>query len=250
MPGVVWAALSGQCAFVVGGLAMLAIVGLDRRPIAAGVAFGLALMLKPTLLLMVPVALLAGGHWRALFATALTCAAVMAVSILLYGVGPWIDWLTVAPGYLARIAVDPRYRTAIIAPTGLAIRLGVTGWPLTACRIGLAAVGAALAAGVFRLKSARPALRLVAVVGGSLLAAPYAMNYETAILAPAAALAVCESRSPRDLALVAYFALALAGLPHIGAFAFPVFLVVTLGGTGLSAKLKPRARSPDERRSL
>jgi hypothetical protein len=158
----------------------------------------------------------------------LICAAIMAVSILLYGVGPWIDWLVVAPKYLARIAVDPRYRTAIIAPTGLAIRLGVTGWPLTACRIGLAVAGAALAAGVFRRESSSPAFRLVALVGGSLLAAPYAMNYETALLAPAAALAVCEAQTPRRLqvAIVAYVALALAGFPNISAVAFLIFLTM------------------------
>ena len=248
-PGVVWAALSGQCSFVVGGLAMLAIVELDRRPIAAGVALGLALMLKPTLMLMVPVALLAGGHWRALIASGLTCAAILAVSILVYGVGPWIDWLTVAPRYLARISVDSRYRTAIIAPTGLAIRLGVTGWPLTTLRVAFAITGAALAAGIFRMKSASSASRLVALIGGSLLAAPYAMNYETTLLAPAAALAVCESRALRTvgLAVAAYLALAVAGLPDVGAFAFPVFLAVTLWSAWT---LKPLARSPDERRSL
>ena len=53
-PGIVWAALSGQCAFVVGGLAMLAMTTLHRRPIAAGLALGFALMLKPTLLIMAP----------------------------------------------------------------------------------------------------------------------------------------------------------------------------------------------------
>ena len=247
-PGVVWAALSGQCSFFVGGLAMLAIVGLDRRPTAAGVALAPALMLKPTLMLMVPVALLAGGHWRALLAAGLTCAAVLGLSILLYGLGPWIDWLTVAPGYLAHISVDSRYRTAIIAPTGLAIRLGLNGWPLTTLRIAFAITGATLAAGVFRMKNASSASRLVALVGGSLLAAPYAMNYETALLAPAAALAVCDSPALRGLALavVAYLALALAGLPNVGAFAFPVFLAVTLWSAWT---LKPLARSPDERRS-
>jgi hypothetical protein len=248
MPGVVWAALSGQCAFLVGGLAMLAIVGLDRRPIAAGVLIGLALMLKPTLLLMAPVALLAGGHWRALFATGLTCATILAVSLLLFGVGPWIDWITVAPGYLARIAADPRYRTAIIAPTGLAIRLGVVGWALTASRMVFAVTGAVLATAVFRRTGSSPALRLVALVGGSLLAAPYAMNYECALLAPAAALAVSEAKGRRGLgiAVAAYLALALAGLPDIGAFAFPIFLILTLW-RGAPASIDS-TRKPDDAR--
>jgi hypothetical protein len=245
MPGVVWAALSGQCAFLVGGLAMLAIVGLDRRAIAAGVALGLAAMLKPTLLLMVPVALIAGGYWRTLLAAGVTCAAVMALSIALWGLGPWIDWLTVAPDYLARIAADPRYRTAIIAPTGLAIGLGAAAWPLTVCRIGFAVAGVALAAGVFRRGGASPALRLVAVIGGSLLATPYAMSYETALLAPVAALGVIEaSGRPRFwLAVVGYLALALAGLPNIGAFAFPIFLVLALWPTASASIDFPRKAS-------
>jgi hypothetical protein len=230
LPGVAWAAVSGQCAFAVGGLAMLAIVGLERRPLAAGVAFGLAVMLKPTLLLMAPVALIAGGYWRALWSMAATCAVALALSIVVDGVGPWIAWLTVSPGYLARIAVDPRYRTAIIAPTGLAIRLGVTGWPLAACRFFLALLGAAMAALGFRAKGGDRSLRLVALVGGSLLAAPYAMNYETTLLAPAAALTLVDAGSPRRLwlAAAAYVALAFAGLPNVGAFALPVFLILAI----------------------
>ncbi len=242
-PGVVWAALSGQCAFIVGGLAMFALVALNRRPVVAGAVLGLAIMLKPTLLLMTPIALLAGGHWRALVAAGLTCVCVLGLSVILYGVGPWNDWVTVAPTYLARIAADPRYRTAIIAPTALAIGLGVTGWPLAVCRIGFAVAGAGLAAGVFRLKGASPALRLLALIGGSLLATPYAMNYETALLSPAAALAVVEARGLRRLAFaaVAYLALALAGLPNIGVLAFPVFLGLALWGSWPDRQASGRA---------
>ena len=232
-PGVVWAGLSGQCALPVGGLAMLAIVELDRRPRLAGAALGVALMLKPTLLLMTPLALLVGGHRRAFCAMGVTCALVVGLSIAAYGAEPWIAWLTVAPPYLTHMAGDPRYRTAIIAPTGLVIRLGLSGWPLTICRIGFLVIGAAVAALVFRDRRSGPDLRLIAIAGGSLLAAPYAMNYETALLAPAAAFAVVVGADTTGRfwpAVAAYVALALAGLPNIGVFAFPVFLVLALKG--------------------
>ena len=216
----------------------------------AGAAFGLALMLKPTLLLMAPVALLAGGHRRALIASSVTCACALALSIVVHGVGPWIAWLTVAPDYLARIAADPRYRTAIIAPTGLVIRLGATGWLLTICRIGLVVVGATLVAGVFRIRGASPALRVVALVGASLLATPYAMNYETALLAPAAAFAVIEAEGVRrlGLGLAVYVSLASAGLPNIGGFAFPIFLGLALWFFAPAAVM-PIGRSPSVFRS-
>ena len=203
LPGVVWAALSGQCAFVVGALAIAAVVRLDRRPVLAGVALGLALALKPTLLIMAPLALAATGRWRALAGAVVAGGAAVGLSAILFGVQPWIEWLTVAPGYLAKIGTDPRYATAIISPAVLASQLGLSG-PTAWLWKGLCvAAGAAIAVVGLRRARGSAVSKLAFLVGGSLIASPYAMNYETALLAPVAALALTTAGPgrPRALAL-------------------------------------------------
>jgi hypothetical protein len=140
-----------------------------------------------------------------------------------------LDWLAVAPSYLAHITHDPRFQTSIVTPLGLALQLGVNGWALTLWRVAFVALGVALAAQTFR----RPkpiATRLTVLFGGSLMVSPYAMNYETALLAPGAVLAMLTARDSRGrvIALAAYVALATAGFPGVSAGALLIFLALFL----------------------
>ncbi|TPO02714.1 DUF2029 domain-containing protein, partial [Mesorhizobium sp. CU2] len=54
----------GHNGFLSAGLMGLALLALERRPVVAGILFGL-LAYKPQFGLLIPIALLAGGHWRA-----------------------------------------------------------------------------------------------------------------------------------------------------------------------------------------
>src|SRR5262249_58736086 len=64
-PAVFWALGLGQNSFLTASLFGAGTLWIDRRPIVAGVCLG-ALCYKPHFALLVPLALLAGGHWRAL----------------------------------------------------------------------------------------------------------------------------------------------------------------------------------------
>ena len=244
LPGVVWAGLSGQCAFAVGALLILGMGRLDHRPWLAGAALGLVLALKPTLLLMAPLMLLAGGQWRAFIATGLTGLAAIGLSALAFGIRPWIDWVIVAPGYLARISEDPRYITGIIAPSVLANRLGFGPGAALAWRLAWIAVGALIAVVAGRRKGLPTAGRVTAMVVASLVASPYAMNYETTLLAPGAAIALvaADDLKTRILAVAAYCVLALAGLPTIGAYAFLAYAVLAAAQLSLSSDLLGHSR--------
>jgi hypothetical protein len=57
---------------------------LDRRPLIAGLLFGL-LIIKPQLAVLIPVALLAGGHWRAIAGAALSATALLAIAYFMFG---------------------------------------------------------------------------------------------------------------------------------------------------------------------
>src|ERR1700744_2183526 len=77
-------AMSGQNGAFTAALMGGGILLLEKRPLMAGTLLG-ALCIKPHLALLVPIALAAGGHWRAFFAAGLTALALTGLSFLLVG---------------------------------------------------------------------------------------------------------------------------------------------------------------------
>jgi hypothetical protein len=91
-PAVFINALGGQngtwsAALFGGGLSLL-----ERRPLLAGGLLGL-LIYKPQLGLLIPVALLAGRHWRAFAAASAVAGALLAVSAIWFGTDVWAEYL-------------------------------------------------------------------------------------------------------------------------------------------------------------
>lgn len=219
--------VAGQSVFLIGAIAMAAILILPRRPLLAGVLLGAAMAVKPTVLILVPVALIAGGHWRALLAAGVAGLLMIGVSVLAYGPGPWPAWIQALPAFQAQVLGDPLLRKCLITPTGLAAQIGLTGPLLLAWRGAFILAGIALAAAGFRLTTV-PSLRLTALFGAGLLASPYAMNYDAALLLPGAVAILLAARSSRGraVALAAFAAVVAAGFPNVGAVALMIFLAL------------------------
>jgi hypothetical protein len=179
-PPVVFAAIIGQPTLIVAALAVLGLSQLKSNETRAGVLLALAAAVKPTLLVMLPFGLVAGRHWRALAGSAATGAALVIVSLILFGTGPWIAWIEALPRFRELFDVSaPLYRNGI-TPYALALRLGAsTQWTVWAML-----PVALLVAVVTFTRTGDWRLRMTAIVGGSLLVSPYAMNYELAALAP------------------------------------------------------------------
>src|SRR5579863_1843942 len=78
----------GQNGFLTAALLGGALVILDRRPLLAGILFGL-LAYKPQFGLMIPIALAAGGYWRTIVAAAITVALLTLAATLAFGVQVW-----------------------------------------------------------------------------------------------------------------------------------------------------------------
>ncbi|HTJ63627.1 MAG TPA: glycosyltransferase family 87 protein [Alphaproteobacteria bacterium] len=85
----------GQNAFVTTALLGGALVLLDRRPLVAGILIG-ALAFKPQLGVLIPFALLAGGHWRTIAAAAMTVLALAVLSYAAFGLEAWRGFFTVS----------------------------------------------------------------------------------------------------------------------------------------------------------
>lgn len=87
-PAVFWTCGTGQNAFLTAGLFAAATWNIDRRPIVAGILFG-ALCYKPHFGLLIPIALVAGGHGRAFAAAGVAALALAGLSGLAFG---WETW--------------------------------------------------------------------------------------------------------------------------------------------------------------
>lgn len=202
-PPVVLAGLAGQPTLLVAALAVAGCLSLRRNEAGAGAMLGIAAMLKPPLLLLAPLGLIAGGHWRALGWAAATAVSVLLASILLFGFEVWLAWFEALPRFQHLFAgFEPLLRNAV-TPYALVLRLG-----LEASWIPIAA--AAIAVPVIVLMFARtddPLLRSIAMLGGALLITPYAMHYELAALAPA--IAAMRLRKLVDAALPAVWGASL-----------------------------------------
>src|SRR5579862_2858892 len=120
-PLMLWAGLAfpavlvtiehGQNAFITSGLLAWGLLLLRSRPIAAGVLFGL-LSFKPQLGMLLPFALIAGGHWRAIASAAVTIVILAGMTVLAFGIESWSGYVSVLP--LAREVLDlglvPHYK--------------------------------------------------------------------------------------------------------------------------------------------
>jgi hypothetical protein len=83
-PGALVAAWHGQNGFLTGALFIGGVLALKSRPVLAGALLG-ALIIKPHLALLIPIALLAGREWRAFVAAGCTALGLLVLSWLALG---------------------------------------------------------------------------------------------------------------------------------------------------------------------
>ena len=178
--------LMGQTAvlWTAGLMAALACLA-SGRPVLAGVFIGL-LTLKPQLGLLIPVALIAGGHWRCIASATLTALVLALAATLVTGPGYWplmVEMMQVHFDIVRGTAAENARMISVyaaLAGLGLSEPLALAlQWSVTA----LAALAVALAWASPRIcADLRAATLLIAI----LLSQPYLWYYESALLAPAA----------------------------------------------------------------
>jgi alpha-1,2-mannosyltransferase len=176
----------GQNGFLTAALLGGALAVLDRRPIVAGVLFGL-LAYKPQFGLMIPLALAAGGYWRC-FATAAATIALLAVAAsTAFGLDVWRAFFD-STHFMRTVVLeqgDPGWHKMQSlfawarmwdAPIPLAYALQAT---LVAC------LGAALI-WLWRSITAYP-VKAAALCIATILSTPFTFDYDMMVLAPAIA---------------------------------------------------------------
>ena len=175
-PSVFWTMGLGQNAFLTAALFGGALLLIDRRPMLAGMLFGL-LCYKPHFGLLIPVALVAGGRWRAFAGAAIAGAAMVALSIAVFGWQSWQDFLTLSAGSHAT------YESGRIDLAGFVTLFGglrLVGVPATIAYAvqGLGALAAiALVAVIWRCNLSL-SLRAASLAAATLIAVPVALVYD------------------------------------------------------------------------
>ena len=181
-PAVLANVIAGQNGFLSAALLGGTLLMLDARPILAGVLLGL-LTYKPHLGLLFPLALAAGGHWRA-FITAGIVAALMALaSWAAFGTETWQAFLAnighTSQAFLADGWADfAKLQTAF----GLVRMLGGSESLAWTVQMALALVTAGAVIALWRSRADRE-LKAAALAAGALLATPYLYTYDLMVLA-------------------------------------------------------------------
>ncbi len=191
-PAALLSGATGETAFFTTALLLSGFAALPRRPVLAGIAFGL-LTLKPQLGVLVPVALLARGAWRAMAVAALVAAALVALSCLALPPGLWAVWARTLPVYQSQYFNGHGLNLNIlVTPAANLVALGVAPGVAWAVQVVVAALVAAL---VWRCFRRGPyGLAVAALLVGGLLAVPHAYAYDSVTLSAALALLLAGRR--------------------------------------------------------
>ena len=211
-----WTVGLGQNAFLSAALLAGGTLLVDRRPLLAGLLFGL-LCYKPHFGLLVPVALAAGGRWRCFMAAGAAVAGLVAASWLLYGSATWIAYLH---GFLDS---GQTYGSGRIAFAGMVSLFGaarLAGLPV-ASALAVQGVAALFAAGVVAWvwrRSRSQAVRSATLLAGTMLAVPVVLLYDQMITLVALAWLAREVRTAGALpwersVLAGAYLLPLLGFP-------------------------------------
>ncbi|MGE0563087.1 MAG: glycosyltransferase family 87 protein [Pseudolabrys sp.] len=182
----------GHNGFLTAALFAGALLQLDRRPIVAGVLFGL-LAYKPQFGLLIPLALAAGGCWRSFAAAAATVALMALAATLAFGTEVWTAFL--ASGTFTRDVVLEQGGTGWHKIQSVFSWVRMWGGGVTLAYVVQGIVAAAVAVTLARLwrGNAAFALKAAALLIGTLLATPYSLDYDLMLLAPAIALLAADA---------------------------------------------------------
>jgi arabinofuranan 3-O-arabinosyltransferase len=236
-PGLLANAVVGQNGFLTAALLGGALLLLERSPLAAGGLIGL-MAFKPHLGILIPVALVAGGHWRAFAAATVTVVLLALLSLGAFGLDPWLAFFqglptasqsTLEQGRAEWGKLQSAYGVVRMAGGASALAWTVQGVLAGAVTIALAALWRSKAP--FELKAA-------ALATGTLLVTPYMFLYDLVILAVAMAFLlrgnwgqtpISASPAPGELGGLALAGLLIVIFPLVKApLGFVAALVVAL----------------------
>lgn len=177
--------IGGQNGFLSAALFLGGVLNIDRRPILSGVLIGL-LTFKPHLGILLPFALVALGAWRVIAAAVATALALFAVGTVIFGLDAWRDYFAVVGPYQGELLrqFEGFYTTMMVSVLASARQLGLSYPVALGLQVVVSICAIALACWAMR-RIADPCARAFVLAAATLLATPYAFNYDMTALGAA-----------------------------------------------------------------
>ena len=217
----------GHNGFLTATLIGMALVVLDRRPIAAGILFGL-LSYKPQFGVMIPLVLIASARWRAFTSAAATVLVLTIMTTLAFGPDIWRAFLDSMP--FTREVVLEQGGTGWYKLQTVFSWVRMWGGSVHLAYAIQGAVTLTLAGALvwlWRSNAAYP-LKAAALIIASLLATPYSLDYDFVALAPTIGFIAADGFA-RGFAAWEKTALAFLWLMPLAARTVPEQTLIPLG---------------------
>lgn len=175
-PQMILALVLGQTTLWIGALLIWGVILLRSRPFVAGLLLGIAAGIKPQFAIMIPIAVIAGRHWKAIGGGFAGLGGMLLLS-LPFGLFLWPDWARMIARHPAIVS---GYGLDVLGASPM-MALKVLGWPkiLDGLFVLLAIV---LTWRAFRDNDLK--LRVLILLAATLIASPYSIRYELAMLSP------------------------------------------------------------------
>ncbi len=181
-PGVFVNLTCGQNGFLTVAILGGALLAIDRRPILAGMLFGL-MSYKPQYAVLIPLFLIATGRWRTLIAAAVTVAAFAALSLVVFGTQTWQAFFG-SISFTRHVVLEQggsgfgKLQSAFAA-----MRLWGFGVNASYAMQAAVSLASAIAAVWIWRRTINPRLQAAALATGVMLMSPYMMDYDLVVLA-------------------------------------------------------------------
>ncbi len=186
-PGTACCLGAGQVSFLIAAALLAGLAVLSRNGLRAGLVLSL-LTLKPQFAILIPVALLCGGHRRALTGFASGAVTLAIFSLALLGPHPWWSWIrfiTGADGHFADWAQTGR--SGGQSMDAYALMLGLTSHAADLAQLAATLLAAGIVGWTFAtIQDTRR--RTVVFLAMATFGAPHISNYDSVLSALAAAL--------------------------------------------------------------
>ncbi len=224
-PPVLVNGMIGQNGLFTGAIFIFGMRLLERRPVWAGLLLG-CLIIKPQLATLVPLAFVAGGHWRAFFGAAASSLGLLLIALLIFGSDSYIAFAKLMPLY-ASIASDGLVGWHKMASVYASMRLaGATAGIAWGGQI---IIGGAAGWTVWRVwrSDVEIGAKSAVLAAATVLISPYIYLYDTVFLLLPFLWLIRKGEDPRILAIL---------------WCIPI--VVTLQNWGLNNLLNPAPLLP------
>jgi hypothetical protein len=169
-----------------------------KNRMAAGVTFAVIGSIKPQLVWLAPLMLLLDKDWRAIKAGAVASALILGSTVAIYGLDRWPEWIG-SMGHFQQALVNINAYRIGITPAMWAQHMGWAPLPF------MVAGGLAGAALVYFCRDMGPLEKATAIVAGSLMGAPYALDYDLVAVFPLLAMLVVKGRILAVFGLISPF---------------------------------------------